>query len=122
MLEVYLGYCSPFAAFFDVASLNNLVSDDSPESGCNVIEVGDTLPCPHPGPEEEYLKSELVAKVCVFVEELQADLKQVALLHYWDGLTQSEIARQLGISQSAVSQRLSKVTASGRKYFSVVFH
>lgn len=122
MLEVYLGYCSPFAAYLDVASLNDFVSDDSRESGYCVIEVGDTLPSPHPGPEEEYLKSELVAKVGLFVEELPTDLKQVALLHYWDGLTQSQIARQLGISQSAVSQRLSKVTTSGRKYFSVAFH
>ncbi len=122
MLEVYLGYCSPYAAFLDITSLNDFVSDDRQESGYGVIEVGDTLPCPHPGPEYDYLKSELVAKVGLFVEELPTDLKQVALLHYWDGLTQSQIAHQLGISQSAVSQRLSKVTVSGRRYFSVVFH
>ena len=44
MLEEYLGCCGPIAAYLDVISLNELVSETSDEGGETAIEIVDTLP------------------------------------------------------------------------------
>ena len=119
MLEEYMGHCGPIAAYLDVISLNELVSETSGESN---LEIVDTLPSLRPNPEDECLQQDILNKVGMFVDALPSSLKLVAVLHYWDGLTQNEIARMLGISQSAVSQRLSKVIALGRAHFDLTMH
>lgn len=122
MLEEYMGRCGPYSAFLNVASLNAPVSETNEDDGDVIPELVDTLPSPLPNPEDEYLQQDILNKIGGFVDALPANLKLVAMLHYWDGLTQSEIARILGISQSAVSQRLSKVVALGRAHFGLTAH
>jgi len=122
MLAEYLGQCGPYAAFFDVVSLNTPVSELSGDGDDAMSELIDTLPSLSPTPEDEYLLQDILTEVGVFVDELPAPLKRVAILHFWDGHTQIEIAHELGISQSAVSQRLAKVIALGRTRFCVSIH
>lgn len=122
MLEEYMGRCGPYSAFLSVASLNAPVSETNGDDGDVIPELVDTLPSPLPNPEDEYVQQDILNKVGVFVDALPSKLKLVAMLHYWEGLTQSEIARNLGISQSAVSQRLSKVVALGRAHFGLMMY
>lgn len=122
MLEEYMGRCSPIAAYLDVISLNEPVCETDGESGEAALEIVDTLPSLLPNPEEEFLKQDILNKVGAFVDALPSNLRLVATLHYWDERTQREIACMLGISQSAVSQRLSKVVALGRAHFCLTMH
>lgn len=117
MLEEYLGQCGPYSAFVDVISLNDVATEFGADVGEHQVEIVDTLPTLLPNPEEECLKKDILSKIGKFVEGLPTCLRQVAILHYWDGRTQRDIAQEMGISQSAVSQRLAKITALGRSHF-----
>lgn len=117
MLEEYLGQCGPYSAFIDVVSLNVVVTEPGADAGDRQVEIVDTLPTVLPSPEEECLQKDILSKIGAFVDGLPVGLRQVAVLHYWDGLTQHDIARCMGISQSAVSQRLAKITIFGRSHF-----
>jgi RNA polymerase sigma factor (sigma-70 family) len=117
MLGVYLGQCAPYSSFLDTVSLNEPVPGAGDDGSEVIVELVETLACPFPSPEEEFLEQDALNKIGAFVDALPSNLKVVAKLHYWEGVTQVDIAGELGISQSAVSQRLSKVIALGRDFF-----
>ena len=117
MLEEYLGHIGPNAAFFDVISLNSPVSTIAGLDEEVLAELVDELPSLDPDPETVCERLDALNKVGAFVETLPPQLKITATLHYWDGLTQVEVATRLKISQPAVSQRLSKIVSMGRQYF-----
>jgi RNA polymerase sigma factor (sigma-70 family) len=59
-------------------------------------------------PDERQLLLELLAKA-------QPNEQSAALLYYFDGLTQAEIAARLGCSREAVTQRLGKFRDEAKK-------
>ena len=121
MLELYLGECAPHAAFVDVTSLNTPLPPSSDATGLH-LEIIDTVPCPLPNPEQELEHHDLTTKVRDFVETLPAPLRIVIEMHFWRDCTQSEIAAELKISQSAVSQRIAKAIGLARKHFRITSH
>lgn len=122
MLEEYLGLCDPNAAYFEVGTLNAPATSDDADQNDVVPNLIDALPSLAPDPEVECEKAQLVARVGPFIETLPTRLKTIAKMHFWDDLSQTEIAKALGISQPAVSQHLAKLVALGRAYFGVAIH
>ena len=116
MLAGYLGHIGPYAAFSELVSLNAPTTTDhlDDEVSPDLVEM---LPSLDPDPEVLCERLDALNKVGTFVATLPNHLKATAILHYWDGLTQQQVALSLGISQSAVSQRLSKIVSMGRKFF-----
>lgn len=49
-----------------------------------------------------------------FVASLPPRTRQVVRLMYWDGLTQAEVARHLGVTEAAVSRTLKRTYDRGR--------
>jgi len=117
MLEEYLGHIGQHAAFLELASLNSPTTTTDDLEGEVSSDLVEMLPCLAPDPEVLCVRLDTLNKVGAFVDTLPNHLKATAILHYWDGLTQQQVAVSLGISQSAVSQRLSKVVSMGRKFF-----
>jgi RNA polymerase sigma factor (sigma-70 family) len=122
VLAEYSGLCDPDAAYFEVGTLNAPATSDNVDQNDVVSDLIDSLPSLAPDPEVECEQAQLIARVGPFVNTLPPRLKAIAKMHFWDDLTQTEIAQVLGISQSAVSQSLAKLVALGRAYFGVAIH
>ncbi|WMD20282.1 sigma-70 family RNA polymerase sigma factor [Achromobacter seleniivolatilans] len=61
-----------------------------------------------PSPEEQALVVEAVMAVCAVLDGLSVHVHRVFMLSQVQGLSQPEIARELGISTNAVQKALSK--------------
>jgi RNA polymerase sigma-B factor len=66
------------------------------------------------GEDEELTRAELRATLAPLLDKLPSRERQVVHLRFFEGLTQSEIARRLGISQMQVSRLLARSVAQLR--------
>ena len=97
----------------------NLISLDAIMAVSSDEEVPDgpfALVDPSPTPEEAALASDVVPACEKFLSSLSDRQREVVQLIYWDGMSQAECARHLGISRVAVYQRLSKALELGREH------
>lgn len=78
-------------------------SDADAEPGDQSDTAIDRLAAPDPDPENQVLKLEKVRTVEKTLEELPEKMKICLKYRYYDGLTNIEIARRLGISESTVA-------------------
>jgi RNA polymerase sigma-B factor len=84
---------------------------DAPRSDNDGSEsVGDTLG----GDDAELARAEHRATLGPLLDQLPMRQRQIVHLRFFEGLTQSEIARRLGISQMQVSRLLSRSVAQLR--------
>jgi RNA polymerase sigma-B factor len=84
---------------------------DAPKSdGDGAEAVGDSLG----GEDEELARAEHRATLAPLLERLPRRQRQIVHLRFFEGLTQSEIARRLGISQMQVSRLLTRSVAQLR--------
>ena len=61
--------------------------------------------------EEDFLREEQLEELAEALEKLAADLTDIIVLHYYDGLPLTEIAEKLGMSYGAVKLRHQKALA-----------
>lgn len=67
-------------------------------------EAAGELPCPAPPPEAALLASERLQMLDQALLELSSNARQALLLNRVEGLTQAQIARRLGVSESMVAK------------------
>jgi RNA polymerase sigma-B factor len=85
---------------------------DAPRSEGEGDSVGESL-----GSEDEELaRAEQRALLAPMLEQLPMRQRQIVHLRFFEGLTQSEIARRLGISQMQVSRLLTRSVAQMRAF------
>jgi RNA polymerase sigma factor (sigma-70 family) len=103
-------YANPFLniASFD-AALDASSDDDTPTGVYLVADSGRP-------PDEEIAVLQLTEAVERFVAGLSPRQQQIVRSLYWDGESQAEIARDLRVTKSAVSQALAKVHRLGRNH------
>lgn len=70
-------------------SLNNTLSDDSGNAVTIDVEDGDN------NPQDEFIKSQRIEMVRVFVDKLPAKYRKLVQLRYFDELSYEEIAQEL---------------------------
>jgi DNA-directed RNA polymerase specialized sigma24 family protein len=102
-------FANPFLA---VTSLDALLGTtiDGDESDLS-FEVTD--PCPTP---EDTALTDCVSSACRgFLNKLTPAQREVVTKIFWEGQRQADVARSLGVSRSAVKQRLDKALAFGRE-------
>jgi RNA polymerase sigma-B factor len=83
---------------------------DAPRSEGDGDTVGEAMG----GEDEELVRAEQRALLAPMLDHLPARQRQIVHLRFFEGLTQSEIARRLGISQMQVSRLLSRSVAQMR--------
>jgi RNA polymerase sigma-B factor len=83
---------------------------DAPRSEGDGDTVGEAMG----GEDEELVRAEQRALLAPMLDHLPARQRQIVQLRFFEGLTQSEIARRLGISQMQVSRLLSRSVAQMR--------
>lgn len=121
MLEVYYPYCLPFSAFLEISSLNEPV-DCSDECEDLVLEVIDTLPDLTQDTESDYIHNEALRRVKQYFDSLPSRMRMIVSLYFWEEMSQPDIAAYLGISQSAVSQAITKAIKMARQHFGTAVH
>lgn len=122
MLEEYLGLRDPNAAYFEVSSLNTPAPCEDANQNTIVADLIDNLPSLVHDIEAECDKRQRINHARDFVDTLSVRLKTITKMYFWEDMSQTRIACTLGISQSAVSQHITKVIALGRIYFGVPIH
>jgi RNA polymerase sigma-70 factor (ECF subfamily) len=70
--------------------------------------VSDTLADGRPDPENEYIRSELHGHFLQFITELSPSLRKAIELRDLEGLTTSEAARVLGVTEGTVKAQVSR--------------
>jgi RNA polymerase sigma-B factor len=86
----------------DYVSLDGLGSDSGSDRGFSLIE--------HIGSEDgEYSLTESRATISRLLEHLDEREQQIVYMRFFQGMTQVEIARELGISQMHVSRLLNRI-------------
>jgi RNA polymerase sigma-B factor len=86
----------------DCVSLDNLVPDSGTERGFSLLE--------HIGVEDsEFFLTEYRATISRLLDQLDEREQKIIYMRFFQGLTQVEIARELGISQMHVSRLLGKI-------------
>ena len=106
----HIDCCSPSAAFAATLSLDALAWNDDPENDHAVLQIdsGDTTPL-------ELIDQRAAERaVHVFLATLSPREREIARQHFWDGLSQADIARALGVTRMAVCKVINKVLARGR--------
>ncbi|MBC6368909.1 RNA polymerase sigma factor [Algoriphagus sp. AK58] len=81
-------------------SLNNTLSDDSGNSVNIDVEDDDN------NPQDEYIKSQRIEMVRVFVDKLPAKYRKLVQLRYFDELSYEEIAQELDKPLGTVKAQL----------------
>jgi DNA-directed RNA polymerase specialized sigma24 family protein len=78
------------------------------------LDLAELDPEDHPSAEDD-----LVTQLAVrqFVETLKPADKTLVNAIYWQDQAAADVARAMGITPSAISQRLSRVYRLGREYF-----
>jgi len=105
----FLAHCADSYAYLPISSLDEAFED---EEG-NVSFVVDNIPDPAPGIEEHLHQRQLRVALKRFVVELSPHLRCIVIRHYWFGQSQSEIAKYLGTTRSAVCHALRRVHKLG---------
>ena len=83
---------------------------DAPRSEGDGDSVGESLG----GEDFELIRAEQRAVLSPIIEQLPVRQQHIVMMRFFEGLTQSEIARRLGISQMQVSRLLTRSVAQMR--------
>lgn len=120
MYYAFMGQCSALAAYLPVGSLNAPapLGADDPDGQ----EVVDRIEDPTAPTEADMHRAMMVREVRAFVANLASPLREAAIRHYWCNQSETEIARELGLTQSAIAHRLRKVKRLGRQFFGLASH
>ena len=70
----------------------------------------------HPSVEQTWLAIEALEEMSKILEQMPAKCQQAFLLYYLDGLSQSEIATQLGVTNRTVRSYLVNVLVHCQQY------
>jgi DNA-directed RNA polymerase specialized sigma24 family protein len=100
-------YCSPLAP---IVSLEVL----APRSGDDESTKTFDIPDPNPTPDDNLEAIEVTEALRAFVEGLPAELRDIIHRVYWEGESQSSIARNRGVSGAAISKAIRKILNHGR--------
>lgn len=98
------------------------------EAGKSQVPLDDSLSemlaASEEGPEDQLLLTERDALLHAAVEQLPERMRQIVRLHYFEGMAQGDVARQLGVSDATVSKDkkrglalLQQALAAGEKNF-----
>ena len=79
-------------------------------------DLGDTLPSRDEGPERTTLRAERDRAVAGALMRLSAKLREVVVLHDFQGLTHQEIASLVGSESAAIRKRYSRALSKLRRY------
>lgn len=99
--------------FLNIASLDMALAASS---NAEVTDGPFAIIDPSPTPEEYALQREVIPACDRYLSSLTRQQREVVDLVYWEGLSQAEAARVLGVSRAAVSQRLSNAHEIGREH------
>lgn len=100
-------YCRAFDPVLSLESLSHVQDEDS---GYPPFDFSD----PASDPSEDLHELQVRAAAAQFIASLTEPQALVARRLYWDGCTQAEIARELGVSRMAVSKTVRKIHDAGR--------
>jgi RNA polymerase sigma factor (sigma-70 family) len=100
-------YCR---AIDPVLSLDSISSPAGHDGETEPFEVLD----PSDDPREQLEELELTEAAAQFVRSLSPKQARLVTALYWEGRTQSDIARELGVSRTAVSKAVRKIERAGR--------
>lgn len=103
--------CAYANPFLEPASLDALLVSDPDDD--QVL----TFPLADPGADAERTlqASELHQAVNTFVDRLGATDRELIQRVFWDGETQSQVAHDFKVSGAAISKRMARIQALGRK-------
>src|SRR3569623_1732218 len=119
MKHIFIGQCLADAAFLPMLSLNAEVELPSELLSDGTPEVGDLVSDPEIPDAISVLEGLVLAYVPAFMASLPERLRYIIHSHYWLMRTQSAIADELGITQSAVAHSLARAHRLGRRYFGI---
>lgn len=108
MLDSDVGLAAPYAAFREIKSLNDVVPWSSSGEE-ELLELQDVVMDSRPNPEEEMFCTQLRKLVLSAFWLLSPSQKRVAHLYFIRNKDKADIARQLGMSRSAVTQSMKKI-------------
>jgi DNA-directed RNA polymerase specialized sigma24 family protein len=118
MKHIFIGQCLADAAFLPMLSLNDPVErsrcgygEGSPD------EVGALIPDPEAPDAVAILEGVMLARIPAFLDSLPDRLRYIVHSLYWLKQTQSAVAAELGITQSAVAHGLARAHQLGRRFF-----
>lgn len=80
------------------------------------------IPDPAPSPETSVANALDHERVRAFVQSLPPLEREVVRRHYWAGERQADIARDLGVTRSAICHMLARVHRVGRGHFGIKVH
>jgi len=115
MLDVFMGQCARNAAYFDVTSLNELADLPDADAQQSGLELIDLVVDPLADVEAPVLADEAQLLVRDFLVQLPPVLRCIAFRHFWLEQSQAEIAKDLGVTRSAICHGLSRVFRTGRR-------
>lgn len=75
-----------------------------------ISKTGSLAAVPDPGPEAQVVLRQELSEVALALERLRSDDREILRLHIWEELPHAVIGQVLGISESAVNQRVSRAT------------
>jgi RNA polymerase sigma-70 factor (ECF subfamily) len=96
------------------------VSLDEPLAGDQDYSVSDRLADERPGPESNYIRSEMHGSLMQSVIKLSPALRKAVQMFYLDGLTTMEIAQLLGVPQGTVKARVSRARSQLKRLMRAV--
>jgi len=114
MKHIFIGQCLADAAYLPMLSLNVPVesfSNGYPD------EVGDLVADPDVPDAVAILEGLLLEHIPTFLESLPQHLRYIVHNRYWLKRTQTAIAVELGVTQSAVAHALARAHHLGRHFF-----
>src|SRR3569623_310475 len=124
MKYVFILQCVTMSATMPMISLNEPLVEEARWGGepTGDQEVGDLVADPDGLDEDRLHDGILSKKLPSFLEELTPRLREIVHRYYWLEHTQAEIAKDLGVTQSAVAHALRNVSRLGRRFFGITEH
>jgi RNA polymerase sigma factor (sigma-70 family) len=121
VLASLLPFASTDAYLRGVASLNVPVDHEynNFEGSTERIEL---VVDPTPSLYELHEQSDRIKRLAQFMEELSPSTREIVHRHFWLDESQSDIAKRLGISRSAVCHALAAAYKKGRKFYGAIEH
>lgn len=110
----FLAHCADSYAYAATVSLDEQVADQDGR----VLTTGDMVIDPSPSVEVALNEVQLSREVRKFVLGLSPALRCIVVRHYWLGQSQTDIARALGVTRSAINHALARVYQLGFRLLS----
>jgi len=96
-----------YAVFMPVVSLDALAG----EVDCEIFDIRDDET---PSPEDRLAANQTLHILDRFLDSLSTRERVIVEGVHWQGLTQSDVARQLGVSKMAISKTLARIYEGAR--------